>query len=126
MTRPTRSTSRVVVSLETEECYRLLRQDVVGRVVFTRHALPTAIPVRYVVDGKDVVLRVEADTGLGGMLEAGFVAFQVDTVDLTAQTGWSVVLVGRAVTVDEAGVTLVRIRPEQMMGHTLQPTDSPT
>jgi nitroimidazol reductase NimA-like FMN-containing flavoprotein (pyridoxamine 5'-phosphate oxidase superfamily) len=123
MTRRTQSPARVVVSLAAEECYRLLRQDVVGRVIFTRHALPTAIPVRYVVDGKDVVLRVEANTGLGDVLESGLVAFQVDTVDLTSHTGWSVVIVGRAVASEEAGATLVRIRPEEMMGHSLQETD---
>jgi uncharacterized protein len=82
--------------LSRGECLRLLRSEVLGRVVFTVAALPTVQPVNYLLDGEEILFR----TAVGGRLAAAtrnaVVAFEVDDIDTDTRTGWSVVGVGRA------------------------------
>ena len=85
-----------LTELGREECLRLLAGGHVGRVVFTEAALPAAHPVAYLLDGDEVLFR----TANGGKLAAAtlhhIVAFQVDEIDATGRTGWSVLGVGQA------------------------------
>ncbi|MEV0718012.1 pyridoxamine 5'-phosphate oxidase family protein [Asanoa sp. NPDC050611] len=91
-----------LVELTRAHCLRLLATGSVGRVVFTERALPAAHPVNYLLDGDEVVFR----TGGGGKLAAAtlrkLVAFQVDDIDTTNRTGWSVLGVGEAYEVLDA------------------------
>ncbi|MFL6112799.1 MAG: pyridoxamine 5'-phosphate oxidase family protein [Catenulispora sp.] len=68
----------------------------VGRIVYSRFALPAVHVVNFKLDGRDVVFR----TRKGSMFAAGVadtvVAFEVDRVDEEARTGWSVTFLGRA------------------------------
>ena len=68
----------------------------VGRIVFSRFALPAVHVVNFRLDGRDVVFR----TRKGSMFAAGVadtvVAFEVDRIDEEARTGWSVTFLGRA------------------------------
>ena len=68
----------------------------VGRIVFSRFALPAVHVVNFKLDGRDVVFR----TRKGSMFAAGVadtvVAFEVDRIDEQARTGWSVTFLGRA------------------------------
>lgn len=83
------------------ECRDLLEQASVGRVVLSIQAMPAALPVSYRVVDDDVVFR----TGEGGKLEAAVnnavVAFEVDHIDISAHSGWSVLVVGEARKVTE-------------------------
>jgi hypothetical protein len=86
--------------LSQGECLRLLGQVPLGRIVYTRQALPAVELVNFTLDDGDIVIR----TGSGGKLAAAtrgaVVAFEADSVDVAAHTGWSVTIVGysRAVT----------------------------
>jgi hypothetical protein len=70
---------------------------VVGRVLFTDAAMPAAQPVRYVVDGEDVIFRAAAGTKLAGAaIHRLVVGFQADQIDPHTFTGWSVLGIGTA------------------------------
>lgn len=87
---------RELVELDRGDCLRLLSKGVVGRVIFTRYALPTAHPVNYLLDNEEIVFQ----TGEGGALALAtrnaVIGFEVDDIDYRNRTGWSVVGVGRA------------------------------
>ncbi|WP_086825018.1 pyridoxamine 5'-phosphate oxidase family protein [Allokutzneria sp. NRRL B-24872] len=87
--------------LGTEECLRLLGTAQLGRIAYTDQALPAVVPVNFVLHDGSVVFR----TGHGGKLAAAVrnavVAFEVDDVDATLRTGWSVTAVGYARVVRE-------------------------
>jgi hypothetical protein len=74
----------------------------VGRIIYTRNALPAAELVNFAMDRGDIVIR----TGCGGRLAAAantVVAFEADDVDYASYTGWSVTVVGRSQEVTDAG-----------------------
>ena len=90
----------VLEHLSRDECLRLVGQVPVGRIVYTRQALPAVELVNFALAGGDIVIR----TGSGGKLAAAtrgaVVAFEADSLDVGARAGWSVTIVGysRAVT----------------------------
>lgn len=78
-----------------DECLRLLASQKVGRLGFLLGDQPMILPVNYSIEADIVIFR----TGLGTKLEAATdakVAFEVDEVDNSAGTGWSVVVQGVA------------------------------
>jgi uncharacterized protein len=95
-----RSTSAAMhaelVALDRHECLRLLAGGRIGRVVFTDAALPAAQPVNYLLDGEEVVFRTGVGSKLAAAARRAVVAFQVDDIDVDAETGWSVLGVGEA------------------------------
>jgi uncharacterized protein len=97
------ATSAEFVELDHGECLRLLAGRVVGRVVFTDEALPAAQPVKYLLDGEEVVFRTGACSKLASATRNTVVAFQVDEIDADTHIGWSVLGVGEAYEVSEPG-----------------------
>ncbi|MEU7058649.1 pyridoxamine 5'-phosphate oxidase family protein [Streptomyces sp. NPDC046197] len=93
--------------LGRQECLRLLATVPVGRVVFTRQALPAVLPVNFRVDEDGaVLLRTCAASELARAVDGAVVAFEADTVDADTHSGWSVVVTGRAALVtDQAELT---------------------
>jgi uncharacterized protein len=85
-----------VVELGRAECLRLLAGECVGRVVFTEGALPAAWPVDYVLDGEEAVFRTGRTGQLATATPGRVVAFEADSVDRVARSGWSVLGVGEA------------------------------
>ncbi|WP_460110242.1 pyridoxamine 5'-phosphate oxidase family protein [Streptomyces sp. YKOK-J1] len=86
--------------LDRQECLRLLAEVPVGRVVYTRRALPTALPVNFSMDTDSaVVLRISAGSDLVRAIDGVVVAFEADDFDARARSGWSVVVTGRATVV---------------------------
>ncbi|WP_310719006.1 pyridoxamine 5'-phosphate oxidase family protein [Streptomyces lydicus] len=79
------------------ECLRLLATAPVGRVVYTRQALPAVALVNFGVgtDGA-VLLRTSAASELARAVDGAVVAFEADAVDVARQAGWSVVVTGQA------------------------------
>ncbi|UIX34210.1 pyridoxamine 5'-phosphate oxidase family protein [Streptomyces sp. GQFP] len=89
------------VELDGDEALRLLGSVSLGRVVFTRHALPTVRPVNHVLVDGDIVIRTHGDAALaryarqpGGA--GAVVAYEADDIDPGTHTGWSVVVTGYA------------------------------
>jgi nitroimidazol reductase NimA-like FMN-containing flavoprotein (pyridoxamine 5'-phosphate oxidase superfamily) len=87
--------------LGRDECLRLLGTASIGRVGLHWDALPTVLPVNFVLDGDRVVFRTGRGTKLAAASAGSVVAFEVDEVDAWYHDGWSVVVTGKASTVTD-------------------------
>ncbi|MFD7406829.1 pyridoxamine 5'-phosphate oxidase family protein [Streptomyces sp. NPDC059866] len=88
--------------LGREECLRLMAKVPVGRIVFTRRALPAVLPVNFSLDGDGgVLLRTSAASELVRAIDGAVVAFEADDVDAVRHSGWSVVVTGSAAVVTD-------------------------
>ncbi|MDT0466440.1 pyridoxamine 5'-phosphate oxidase family protein [Streptomyces gibsoniae] len=89
-------------ALDRQECLRLLAKVPVGRVVYTRQALPAVLPVNFSLDtDSSVLLRTPASSDLVRAIDGAVVAFEADDFDAVARSGWSVVVTGRATVVTD-------------------------
>ena len=71
--------------LGRQESLRLMAKVSVGRIVFTRQALPAVLPVNFSLDDADaVLLRTSATSDLVRAIDGAVVAFEADDVD----AGW--------------------------------------
>jgi nitroimidazol reductase NimA-like FMN-containing flavoprotein (pyridoxamine 5'-phosphate oxidase superfamily) len=83
--------------LDREECLRLLTSVRFGRLAVRMHdGMPAIRPVNYVFDhhSQSVVFRTARGSNLHGWLMDGPAAFEVDGVDVSAHSGWSVIVSG--------------------------------
>jgi len=84
-------------TLDRQECLRLLAKVPVGRVVYTRQALPAVLPINFSLDtNSSVVLRTSPQSDLVRAIDGVVVAFEADEFDAETRSGWSVVITGRA------------------------------
>lgn len=81
-------------ALSRDECFRLLRAEVVGRVAVVIGSQPMIFPVNYTLAGETIVFRTDEGTKLAGMRPTFRVAFEIDGIDPTYHTGWSVLVSG--------------------------------
>jgi uncharacterized protein len=86
----------LVEPLAETQCRDLLRTRTYGRVGLTSGGLPVILPVRYICDGEAITFRTGHGTKLRAAANGDVLAFQVDSYDLDAGTGWSVLALGRA------------------------------
>ena len=87
--------------LPRTESVRLLARKQVGRLSVTMRALPTVLPVNYVVDGDAILFRTGQGTKMQAATRNAVVAFEVDEIDESTRTGWSVVVIGTATPVTD-------------------------
>ncbi|MFC8244628.1 pyridoxamine 5'-phosphate oxidase family protein [Streptomyces chartreusis] len=88
--------------LQRQECLRLLAKVPVGRIVYTRHALPAVLPVNFCLEADGaVLLRTAAASELACAIDGAVVAFEADEVDAATHSGWSVVVTGSATVVTD-------------------------
>jgi uncharacterized protein len=87
---------RHVEALSPVRCEEKLRSVQIGRVVTTDSALPTAIPVTFVVANGDVVFRADASLKFDLSARGTVIAFQADSYDADLHTGWTVIATGIA------------------------------
>jgi nitroimidazol reductase NimA-like FMN-containing flavoprotein (pyridoxamine 5'-phosphate oxidase superfamily) len=80
--------------LTREECLRLVGQVPLGRIVYTRQALPAVELVNFALADGDIVIRTDASGKLAAATRGAVVAFEVDSFDTATQAGWSVTVVG--------------------------------
>ncbi|WP_320780593.1 pyridoxamine 5'-phosphate oxidase family protein [Streptomyces sp. CRN 30] len=91
------SQNDVFGALDRQECLRLLAEVPVGRVVYTRQALPAVLPVNFALDTDDsVLLSTSPESDLMRAVDGVVVAFEADEFDAETRSGWSVVVTGRA------------------------------
>jgi uncharacterized protein len=89
--------------LDRQECLRRLATVPVGRIVYTRHALPAVLPVNFCLDHDAAVLvRTAASSELVRAVDGALVAFEADEVDAATHSGWSVVVMGTAAVVTDS------------------------
>lgn len=95
-TEPT-TTAHSLVPLSEEECWRLLGNSGVGRLVVVVGHQPDIFPVNYIVDdAQTIVIRSAEGTKLAAALMGQLVAFEIDAFDEDYHAGWSVVVHGTA------------------------------
>ncbi|KOU77219.1 pyridoxamine 5'-phosphate oxidase [Streptomyces sp. MMG1533] len=88
--------------LDRQECLRLLAKVPVGRVVYTRHALPAVLPVNFSLDeDTSVLLYTSAVSDLVRAIDGVVVAFEADEFTAATHSGWSVVVTGLATVVTD-------------------------
>ncbi|WP_052390733.1 pyridoxamine 5'-phosphate oxidase family protein [Streptomyces sp. NRRL B-24484] len=108
----------VVEELAPAECWAKLASGGVGRVVLSTGSGPLALPVNFRVSDGTVVYRTAEGSSV--CPEPGTsLAFEVDLVDEALSSGWSVLVRGTAVRLDEPGAVerlKRRGRPEPWVG----------
>ncbi len=82
--------------LSKSECFSLLARQYLGRVSFIDKYGPTVLPVNFLLDCHTVVFRTAEGAKLDAALRHGRVAFEVDDVEGSSHTGWSVLIRGEA------------------------------
>jgi nitroimidazol reductase NimA-like FMN-containing flavoprotein (pyridoxamine 5'-phosphate oxidase superfamily) len=87
--------------LPFEECLQRLASVPVGRIGFLADGEMMVLPVNHVVDGQDPVFRTTHGSTLSAAGGQSLVAFEADEYDERTQSGWSVLITGRAEVVYE-------------------------
>ncbi|WP_405952527.1 pyridoxamine 5'-phosphate oxidase family protein [Streptomyces prunicolor] len=138
---------RRTVEIDDAEALRLLGSVPMGRIAFTRRALPTIRPVNHIVDDGNIVIRTHEGAALTSRtLQADgpgvVVAYEADAIDPATHLGWSVVVTGYAHLVTDTRELAryqallrpwvrqpmdyaVRIHPDLVTGLLLVPVDQP-
>jgi len=100
----------VLARLSREQCLRLVATAPVGRIIYTRQAMPAVELVNFTVDAGDIVIRTASAGKLAAAICGAVVAFEADHYDPSTREGWSVTAVGHAGTVtDPARAERLRI-----------------
>ena len=79
--------------LSRGECLRLMASVPMGRIIYTRQALPAVELVNFVLDDGDIVIKTDGDGKLAAATRQAIVAFEADCLDVD-QAGWSVTAIG--------------------------------
>jgi nitroimidazol reductase NimA-like FMN-containing flavoprotein (pyridoxamine 5'-phosphate oxidase superfamily) len=97
----TRDTQRAVLEeLDEAECLRLIAPGGIGRIGYTGRYGPMVLPVNYELHQGSIVFRTAADSPTDEDLRTGIanaeykVAFEIDSFDVAAREGWSVLIQG--------------------------------
>jgi len=64
-----------------------------GRIIYTRQALPAVELVNFALDHGDIVIKTDGDGKLAAATRHTIVAFEADCLD-AQQAGWSVTAIG--------------------------------
>ena len=92
----TTTTPTELRDLTAAECWELLATRTLGRIAWTAADGPVVLPVNYGVAGETLWIRTSAYVALVREADQSPVAVEVDLVDETARTGWSVLVRGTA------------------------------
>ena len=115
-----------LVVLGRAECEELLRHHSLGRIGFVVDGWPVVLPVNYVMDGDDIVLRTDPATKLAaGTHWSVPVVLEVDAALTFFEPGWSVLAHGIAVEVrdEKERRRLPRPAPRAVGGGHPEPVD---
>jgi nitroimidazol reductase NimA-like FMN-containing flavoprotein (pyridoxamine 5'-phosphate oxidase superfamily) len=82
--------------LDRPACLRRLASATIGRISLTSGALPTVLPVNFVLTPEGIVFRTGWGTKLDAATHNTVVAFEVDDFTSLTHGGWSVVVTGVA------------------------------
>jgi nitroimidazol reductase NimA-like FMN-containing flavoprotein (pyridoxamine 5'-phosphate oxidase superfamily) len=81
--------------LTRDECLRLMASVPVGRIIYTRQALPAVELVNFVLDDGDIIIKTDYSGKLAAATRGAVVAFEADSVDPARHAGWSVTVIGQ-------------------------------
>lgn len=88
--------------LTREECFELLAAHSFGRVAVVLNEAPVIRPVNYVFDpaSQSIVFRTDRGSKFHALLHATRASFEIDGIDPSTRTGWSVIIQGVTAEVD--------------------------
>jgi hypothetical protein len=95
--------------LARDECLRLMASVPVGRVIYTRRALPAVELVNFALHEGEIVLRTDRSGKLAAAARGAVVAFEADCLDFAGRAGWSVTAIGPSREVTDPG-EIARLR----------------
>ncbi|MBN9108169.1 MAG: pyridoxamine 5'-phosphate oxidase family protein [Pseudonocardia sp.] len=101
--------TRYLADIDAVDCRALLATGQVGRIVFTRRALPDSRPVGYVWDRGGIVFAVDDAAVARAIVGNAVAAFETDGFDDVSARAWTVLAVGQ--TFELAPAEAVRLRP---------------
>lgn len=87
--------------LSKSECFGLLARERLGRIGLLDDGGPVILPINYVFDLHMVVFRTDDGTKLDAACRGARVAFEIDGIDASARTGWSVLIRGETTEVND-------------------------
>lgn len=95
---PHQSAERSMGELDRDEALALLGSVNMGRIVFTRDALPAIRPVNHALVDDHLVIRTHEGAALAAAAGGAgtVVAYEADMIDPDTHLGWSVVVTGFA------------------------------
>ena len=98
--------SRQTLELTRDECWQLLREASLGRVVFTMNALPAIRPVNHIVEEGAIIIRSQLGSAITGHAspDGAVVCYEADDIDSAQHTGWSVIATGIARLIQDPGL----------------------
>jgi nitroimidazol reductase NimA-like FMN-containing flavoprotein (pyridoxamine 5'-phosphate oxidase superfamily) len=105
---------RVIEELDEDQCLSLISGGGIGRIAYASRFGPAVLPVNYALRDGAVVFRTAANGPLDEDLRTGIdgaeykVAFEIDSIDMATQQGWSVLIQGPAHHVTSAEQDAVR------------------
>jgi hypothetical protein len=130
--------------LSQDECLLLMASVSVGRIVYTRRALPAVELVNFALHRGDIIIRTDSGGKLAAGTQNSVVAFEADLLDADEQAGWIVTAIGQSREVtDPAEIGLlqkmglsswapgvrehfIRMSPEILNGRRLRVSGQPT
>jgi len=128
--------------LSRDECLQLMASVSIGRIIYTRQALPAVELVNFALDHGDIVIKTDGEGKLAAATRHTVVAFEADCLD-AKQAGWSVTAIGRSREVTdsddirrlrkmdlsswsyEVQELFIRVSPEILNGRRHQPPREP-
>jgi uncharacterized protein len=88
------SDGSALTQLSPDECLTLMASVPVGRIIYTRRALPAVELVNFALDHGDIVIRTDRGGKLAAAARGAVLAFEADCLDPAGQSGWSVTVIG--------------------------------
>jgi uncharacterized protein len=85
-----------LTQLTRDECFHLMTSVPVGRIIYTRQALPAVELVNFAVDDGDIIIRTGRSGKLAAATRGAVVAFEADRLDAGCHAGWSVTVIGQS------------------------------
>ncbi len=92
-------------TMTAAECRRLLASCEIGRLAITAGALPLVLPVQYVLEDDQLLLRTPGHHEVSDAIDGQVVGFQADRLDPEHGVGWSVSVTGTVHVVHDATAT---------------------
>jgi len=82
--------------MSRDESLHLMTSVPVGRIIYTRQALPAVELVNFAVYDGDIIIRTDQGSKLAAATRGAVVAFEADDLDVVRRVGWSVTVVGQS------------------------------
>ena len=92
---------RVLEPLTEEHCWKLLGLQDIGRLAFRQGDEVFVLPVNYILDGRDAVIRTQLHGPIAKVVAGIPAALQVEDIDEDSRTGWTVLAQVEAMPVDD-------------------------